>query len=126
MSNLDPMAYRPDRDIEKSTKSALDKQVAKFREERFRLKNGQLFKEKVRKRKRPRISLHSRSVRRRIAIQHPRLLDKIVLSYQNQLSVPDKYKTKKLRLAYKEWLEKVKFQLSAGHLYKEIWTELNS
>ena len=122
MSNQESRVCHHDSDLQTRIKSNLDKQLAESRDEK-RSRLADTFKSK---RKRPRIGqrikVYSRSFDTPIA---PSRFTTLINNYVNTLAIPDKYKKESIINDYKQWLDKVSKYLPKGHVYKEIYINLN-
>lgn len=122
MSNQESRVCHHDSDLQTRIKSNLDKQLAESRDEK-RSRLADTFKSK---RKRPRIGqrikVYSRSFDTPIA---PSRFTTLINNYVNTLAIPNKYKEESIIKDYKQWLDKVSKYLPKGHVYKEIYINLN-
>ena len=122
MSSNQSRVCHHESDLQTRIKSSLDKQLAESRDEK-RARLSETFKSK---RKRPRIGqkikVSSRSFDTPIA---PSRFTILINNYVNTLAIPNKYKEESIINDYKQWLDKVSKYLPKGHVYKEIYINLN-
>tara|TARA_R110000796_G_scaffold17226_3_gene53181 strand:- start:1152 stop:1523 length:372 start_codon:yes stop_codon:yes gene_type:complete len=122
MSKHQSRVCHHDSDLQTRTKSNLDKQLAESRDDK-RTRISDTF---ISKRKRPRIGqkieVYTRSFDIPIA---PNRFTTLINNYVNTLAIPDKYKEESIINDYKLWLDKVSKHLPKGHVYKEIYINLN-
>ena len=122
MSSNQSRVCHHESDLQTRIKSSLDKQLAESRDE----KKLRLSKTFTSKRKRPRIGqrieIYSRSFDTPIA---PSRFTILINNYVNTLAIPNKYKEESIINDYKQWLDKVSKYLPKGHVYKEIYINLN-